>query len=168
MFLSFTAVDQHVSSLVQNLYSQAVEDIGAAGFSPPVETHVGNSHLLDKIKSVGMVMQHHFDQLDYFWHSTNESKVLVAWPPYHMHGLEIIGRLREYRGDEIAFETLDVDQHISYAVGHPRAMITWAVTLSHAQVFQDPWPCSHSTDSTSTARMVWWAQRINLKVYSAR
>lgn len=169
MFLSFASVDQYQSSLSRNLYDDAVASLTHLGWMPPNEIHGGGRDVISKVGHAAMVMQQRFDELDYFWRAdAGPCALLLMWPPYDLTRLSAVSTYCDLRGDEIIFSTMAMDSTISYAIGHPRAMINWAITLSHSKSIPDPWPTAHRVSPSDTAKMVWWAQRINLRVYEAR
>lgn len=97
--------------------------------------------------------------------SPNDSIILI-WSRYHILALsQLIGQIPRLGIDELWFPHLDMELDIGWAVGRANALIKWGATCMDAYTLKEkPWPEIKSTMS-ETALLVWWAQRINLKVF---
>jgi hypothetical protein len=168
MFLAYASIDPLQSAMSRDMYEQATNVLANQNGPNPKTIASKGCNILENISAAGLVIQQDMDDLGYFWHKhAAPCAVILMWPPYD---LTCMGDIRQYydiRGDEIMFPTLASDATICYAIGHPRALLNWSTTLHHAQSVSDPWPHRHRTAIAPTAKLVWWAQRINLKVYSA-
>ena len=124
--------------------------------------------LTKRIRDAGHALQDRLGLDGYFWNNDAESNTLACiWPPYSVDGLPCaLDKYCDMRGDEIVFQSLDSTQHISWAFGHARGFLHWSLTVLHAEKIVDQWPQLYDQKS-ETAVLIWWAQRINLKVYSA-
>lgn len=72
---------------------------------------------------------------------------------------------RRDRPDEITFDSIAADRPVGWAAGHRNAIIRWAATCYHSdELHFEPWPQNRCV-ADKQAGLVWWAQRMNLKVY---
>jgi hypothetical protein len=101
------------------------------------------------------------------WSRPFNSPLLFTWHPFDLTGLHRAIAMGPLRGDEIVFPHLAVDSEISWAYGHARSMLTWGLTLHHSDQIADPWPTAKRGNKSDGASLIWWAQRINLRVYGA-
>jgi len=94
------------------------------------------------------------------------SKAVIVWKTRHFVDAADFADLPNFRPDEILFHDLNIESQLSWAAGHPHALIKWAATCRDLEYLDFiPWP-QYGEASSDTADLVWWAQRINLKVYS--
>lgn len=91
----------------------------------------------------------------------------ICWYPDHVQTI-MLNHVTNLRGDEMIFHHLNVAQPIGWVIGHPRSILKWAATLADCWSLEDYWPTRNKVNIFETGVLVWWAQRINLKVYSAR
>ena len=124
----------------------------------------------DQLLKAGMMIQDLCDEDGRSWSANPRfTSGMIAWPSYTGAMFdEISAALENIRSDELVVESLDMTQELTYIAGHTRALVKWAATIRHAMAFEgDTWSdqvCESSIRAT-TSRYVWWAQRINLKIY---
>jgi hypothetical protein len=103
--------------------------------------------------------------LEEYMQTNQESQAAFVWAPNYQIDPLIFSNLPIFGTDEILFSSLDMELPVGWAAGHVYAMIKWAATCRDTETIDFvPWPQIKGTPS-STANIVWWAQRINLRVY---
>lgn len=89
----------------------------------------------------------------------------LVWATRYYVDPTVFVNLPTFRTDEIMFPNLATELKVGWAAGHANALIKWAATCRDAAALEfKPWPQLVEI-SSSTANLVWWAQRINLRVY---
>lgn len=131
--------------------------------------------IYDRVHEAGMVLQDLIDDRhEWYLDRSVMDPVVIAWQPYDTGLLPQALRLSPLRGDELVVPTLDSRQSISWMMGHPRAVLLWSLTVRNLRRFGDVWPADavrnlNSPEKNITfsdeSKMVWWAQRLNLRVY---
>jgi len=166
MFLSYLSLPAHPSALYKNLAAEAMASITTG------EPHIVTTKDTDPfvaINTMGSAAQQQLDQCRFFYDTAISFPVVaMIWAPYNIDGMATNLYHQSFRGDDIIFPSLAANIDVCWAAGHPRAMLHWALTIMHARDIIASYPGPARTDLSNTSKLVWWAQRINLRVYGAR
>ena len=155
------------SSISNALWDDALSSLRSMPNVEILEPTRSTERLEWKIMECGHAMQDRLGLDGAFWHDTMPYLAFI-WSPHAGYALEtLMSTYDNLRGDEIIFHTLDNTLVAGWVFGHARAMLHWSLTLPHAIAIGDHWPPIHDAEKTETSRIVWWAQRINLRVYGA-
>ena len=124
------------------------------------QTKISDS-LATKIAKLGLALEEHLS-----YNVSNQAMLL--WSRYDLVKIDsVISQLRDFSRDQISFPTLDIQQSAGWTAGHSIALTRWAAVCRQADHMDlIPWP-HRITKRDTTANLVWWAQRINLRVYEA-
>ena len=112
-----------------------------------------------KVAKLGLAIEEHLL-------TAVSDKTLIMWSRYDLAAADtVIDSLHGFHRDQIVFPTLDMQQTAGWAAGHSVALTRWAAACREADHMDlIPWP-HHMTKRDTTANLIWWAQRINLRVY---
>lgn len=112
-----------------------------------------------KIAKLGLAMEQHLM-------TAVSDTALLLWSRYDLTKADaIISGLNRSHRDQIIFPTCDIQQSVGWAAGHSVALTRWAAVCKEVDHMDFmPWP-HHINQRDVTANLVWWAQRINLRVY---
>ena len=173
MFRAYAATRHRHSAMLHSQLMSATDLIENRYDLDVIQIETNDMDHLRCIAEMSLHLQRNLDELNFFWTSAEAKTVcMFMWAPYNMHNIDRIGHDLTVRGDEIIFPTIDTRENVSWAVGHPRALLNWGLTLPYAGTVADPYPRQPRIrlaggELSNTARLIWWAQRINLRVYSA-
>lgn len=118
--------------------------------------------LIGYIRHCGLRIESKLSEVDF-----RSDTVTICWYPDHLRTISFDHKT-DLRGDELIFHHLNVTQPIGWVTGHPRSILKWAATLTDCHTLDDYWPSKTRISMFDTGILVWWAQRINLKVYASR
>lgn len=96
----------------------------------------------------------------------SRESIMIVWSRYEIFELaNLINTIPVLDIDHLLFPHLDMELDVGWVVGQPNALIKWGATCMDAYAIDEQvWPVQKSTMS-GTALLIWWAQRINLKVF---
>ena len=170
MLISYVAVPRHQSNMHSTLHDDARSQLSKISRIDIRNIETSEHTLFGLVQDLGeAVDRDHHD--NFFWkQDESNTRIMLVWPPYDITNIAGCSEIESLRADELLFPSLDIAEHLCWVAGHPRAMLHWVSTLHHSMAVTDPHPGFHRANASNrriseTASMVWWAQRINLKVY---
>lgn len=119
---------------------------------------------IDRISLAGIEIEKILIDQGRIW--TNNPKyhaALIIWKQDSAENVALLfDYIKDLRGEEIVVNTLNTGKEQSWIVGHPRAIVKWAASIFKiwnfkARTLDDP-------NQHWTARFLWWAHRLNLKL----
>lgn len=129
----------------------------------------------DRVHTAGMALQDWADHRhEWYARGSGIGPVAMVFRPGDLDILPRAISLPPLRGDELVIPTLDSRKAVPWVMGHPRAMLLWSLTVRNLSDMGDVWPADAVRNLNSPERniqfseeskMVWWAQRMNLRVY---
>lgn len=116
--------------------------------------------LYTKLSEVSLKIENLMLTKPYIWTNSVAPKVLIVWGEIQgsLHD-RIFHLTKDYRGDEVLLDVYNT----TWIAGHPRAITKWAGTIFKLKDVEPSRSLQHPIDDI--ARLIWWTNRLNLKVH---